>query len=99
MSHEHGDGAPHEGELPDDQHDRLLWRNNEVRKAAKDLRLNISALPEDFPTRLRVLQMVDEILALVPVLDADDEARDDQERREFAERLKTSRTAWKNRPK
>jgi hypothetical protein len=88
MSNEHGEHNHPEWELPDDRHEQLLWRNNEVRKAAKDLRLNVEALPERFPARGRMLQMISEILTLVPVLDPEDEKRDEFERQELAASLK-----------
>jgi hypothetical protein len=81
------------------ERDNLLWRNSEVRKAAKDLRLNVEALPAAFANRERVLHMIEEILVLVPVLDPKDEAADERDRADLAESQKHARQIWENRDK
>jgi hypothetical protein len=91
MPNEHFGENRAQSDVSNNQQERLLWRNNEVRKATKDLRLNIEALPENFPGRSRTLELVSEILTLIPPLDAEDEARDEQQRRELSENLNRAR--------
>ncbi len=102
MSNEHV-GYPRQTSEGNQDHDvqteqeRLLWRNNEVRRAAKDLLLNVEELPPSLPYRAKALEMINDILKIVPVLNSDDEARDERSRQELAERLKRAQQQWKNR--
>lgn len=100
MSNESVEHA-HEEEPGDEDWPReeLLWRSNEVRKAAKDLRVNVAALPDDFPNRQKILLMVDEILALAPVLDPEGEELYELDRKELAEKGERWRQEFGRRPK
>ncbi len=78
----------HPDKFAEREQENLLWRNNEVRKSAKDLLLNVEELPDNMPYRAKVIQMVTDILTLVPVLDSEDEVRDEHKREELAKGLK-----------
>jgi hypothetical protein len=58
----------------------IHFRAHSIRISAKDILLDTDAAPESFPNRDRVLQLANEILALVPVYDAAREAADDRKR-------------------
>src|SRR5947209_972655 len=93
-------GSPAESQrTPDEKElrEHLIWRTNEARKAAKDLLLNVDALPFGFPKRDNVLKLIKEILDLVPVLDPGAEAQDEREREELDQSLMRMREGWHRR--
>jgi hypothetical protein len=73
-----------------DPGDRLAWNHREIRKEAKDLRTILGQTPKSFLHRERLFQIVDEILSLVPVLDPEDEVRDDEHRKRLHERIQST---------
>src|ERR1039458_6965264 len=58
---------------------KLKSTHREIRHAAKEVGMLVENLPTDYPDRGKVVQLANEILALVPVYDQADEEYDERQ--------------------
>jgi hypothetical protein len=80
--------------------DKLRFTHREIRHAAKDISLLVQNFPADYPNRDKVVQLAREVLDLMPVYNAADEAYEESQREQYEESRKLHARAfqeWKRR--
>ena len=97
MSQKEYTPSPHDrGEDENSTQERLRWNHSELRREAKDLLTILRQTPQDFQQRVRLFELVEQILHLVPPYSDEDEQRDEQDRRKLAGHVEAAASRFQN---